>query len=109
MADSTLITVRHATPARNLSSIFRTGLNNQLATGKLKVVWVHLPRKTRWAVAHCAERHHTPARQMAILELRIPQADLKKNRDGIYTIARTVRPQEIYGVNGLRIALASVR
>jgi hypothetical protein len=109
MADSTVSTLFHATPARNLRSIFRTGLQPALATGKLKAVWLHEKGMRRWAVAHVADRHSTPVRQLAVIEVRIPRADLRRNRSGVWTCARVIRPDEIHGVNGLRIALASAR
>ena len=105
MADSTLVTVFHASPAKNLRSIFSTGIQHTLAKGKRKLVWLHEARKRTWAVAHVAARHGTAAKQVAVIEVHVPRADLRRARKGVYTIARTIRPDEIHGVNGLRICL----
>jgi Mg2+ and Co2+ transporter CorA len=102
------ITLRHCTPAKNLRSIFASGIQHTLAHGKMKVVWLHQPRKTRWALAHVAARHSTAIKQLATIEVQMPRADVRRNRDGIYICARTVRPDEITAVNSLRICLASV-
>jgi hypothetical protein len=98
----------HCTPARNLPSIWRNGLQPALAKGKLKVVWACERRKRTWALAHVAERHSTPVRQLAVLEIHIPKSDVRRNRDGVWTCARVIRPTELFGCNGLKICLKSV-
>jgi hypothetical protein len=93
----------HSTPARNVSSIFRRGLLPQLASGKLRVVWVCQRRLSRWSKSHVSRRHHVPAGQVAALLLQLPQDWLKKHGPGVFTCARVVPPSAIIGVNALQI------
>jgi hypothetical protein len=55
--------VRHAPPRRNVPGIERHGLFCGKSLGKLKVVWLHAPGKTPWALLHTGRRHGglTPA------------------------------------------------
>ena len=75
--------LRHATPRRNLRSIFRTGLQPGLALGKLKAVWLHATTKGCWAVRHVAHRHHVPVEDVVVLEVRVPRSQLRRNRRGV--------------------------
>jgi hypothetical protein len=49
--------LRHATPARNLSSILHRGLLTRKSKGRLPVVWLHAPGKTSWTLLHTVRRH----------------------------------------------------
>jgi hypothetical protein len=49
--------LRHGTPARNLNSILRAGLLCSKSQGKLPVVWLCSPCKSRWALLHAIKRH----------------------------------------------------
>jgi hypothetical protein len=51
------VKLRHATFARNLSSILRAGLLCSKSQGKLPVVWLGSAAKTLWAAAHVVRRH----------------------------------------------------
>jgi hypothetical protein len=104
MADS--ITVHHATPRRNLASIFCTGLQPGLARGKLKVVWLHASGKSRWAVQHVARRHHVPAGRVAVLTVRLSRSMLRRNRRGVWCCPFLIVPGRIVGINGLKLFAA---
>jgi len=104
---SQVIEVRHATPRRNLPSIFRSGLNPTLARGKKKAVWLHTSTQTCWAILHVARRHHTPADEIVVLTLRVRRATVRRtNRKGIWTCEQVIPPEAIFGVNDLAIFAA---
>ena len=42
--------LRHATPARNLTSILRSGLLTSCSQGRLPAVWLGAPSRSSWAV-----------------------------------------------------------
>ena len=44
--------LRHATLRRNLPSIDQRGLLCAKSLGRMKVVWLHAPGKTAWALLH---------------------------------------------------------
>ena len=103
MRSSTTVTVRHATPSSRIRSILATGLDPSFATGKLKVCWLHQPRKSKWARTHVSHRHNTPEQQVALLEMRLPLADLRRRSDGVWTCDRIIRPDEFTSINGLKL------
>jgi hypothetical protein len=98
-----LLIVRHATPCRNLLSIFRTGLRPDRARGKMKVVWLDTPSRTRWAVAHVARRHRTQPDDVAVLSLKLPRSALRRTRRGTWVCFAVIDPRSIFGVNGLQV------
>ena len=99
--------LRHATPKRNLRSIFRNGLNPALAKGKKKAVWLHTASQTCWAILHVARRHHTPAEEIVVLTIRVRRDALRRtNRKGIWTCEEVIPPEAIFGVNDLTIFAA---
>lgn len=101
MADS--ITLQHATPRRNIRSIFRTGLQPGLARGKLKAAWLHAPGKTRWAVQHVSHRHQVPQDRVVVLVVRVPRSMLRRNRRGLWYCPFLIAPGRIISVNGLKL------
>jgi hypothetical protein len=98
--------LRHATPRRNLRSIFRTGLQPALALGKLKAVWLHATAKGRWAVRHVAGRHQVSVEAVVVLEVRVPRSQLRRNRRGLWYCPFRIDPEQIVSVNGLKIFAA---
>ena len=98
--------LRHATPRRNLRSIFRTGLQPALARGKLKAVWLHATAKGRWAVRHVSHRHRVTAEAVVVLEVRVPRSQLRRNRRGVWYCPFPVSPGQIVSVNGLKVYAA---
>ena len=100
------IVLQHATPRRNLASIFCTGLQPSLARGKKKVVWLHAVGKSRWAVQHVARRHHVPTSRVAVLKVRLSRAMLRRNRRGVWCCPFLIVPGRIVGINGLKVFAA---
>ncbi len=95
--------IRHATPRKNLRSIFRTGLQPGLARGRIKGVWLHAPGRTGWAIPHVAQRHHVPQDQIVVLEVRVPRSQLRRNRRGVWYCPFPIAPGQIVTVNGLKL------
>ena len=76
--------LRHATPARNVPSIRRRGLLTGKSRGRRKVVWLHAPARSCWAVLHVAARHAGVAEAVVVLEIRVPRRWLRRGRRGLW-------------------------
>ncbi len=97
------VTIQHATPRRNVRSIFLRGLLPALARGKLKAVWLHASNRTDWATAHVARRHHVQEVEVVVLVVRVPRSWLRRNRRGVWYCAQIIDPDRIASVNGLKL------
>ena len=76
----------HATPRRNLESILATGLQPNLASGKIKGVWLHTASKTPWAILHTIKRHRLNSfDEVVILKCKIPRSRLTRRWSGLWT------------------------
>jgi hypothetical protein len=75
--------LRHATPARNLSSILRCGLLCSKSKGRLPAVWLVSPSKSSWAVLHVIRRHGGREESTVVLEVDIPRGWLRRSRKGL--------------------------
>src|SRR5262245_13500799 len=75
--------LRHATP-RRLERILRDGLRCAKSLGKLKVVWLHAPGKTAWALLHTVRRHGGRIEDVVVLEIDVPRGWLRKSRRGLW-------------------------
>jgi hypothetical protein len=95
--------IRHATPRRNIRSIFLSGLLPGLARGKIKAVWLHASGKTAWAIQHVARRHRVSEEDVVVLEVRVPRSMLRRNRRGVWYCPHVIHPQQIVSVNGLKL------
>ena len=76
--------LRHATPARNLNSILRTGLLCSHSRGKLPVVWACSPARSSWPVLHVIRRHSGRVETTVVLEIDVPRSWLRKSRKGLW-------------------------
>jgi hypothetical protein len=79
MSTSTKCVLRHATPLRNVRSILRRGLLPSMAKGARRIVWLHTPGRTGWAIPHVAERHHVAASAVAVLTVEVPRDRLRRH------------------------------
>jgi hypothetical protein len=105
-----MVTLRHATPARNLNSILRHGLLTRKSQGKRPAMWLHSAALSGWAVVHTAKRHHVAIQGVAILEVEIPRAALKKSRRGLWYTTADVGPERIGAARGIdQLAAGAVR
>jgi hypothetical protein len=90
-----MVTVRHATPARNLNSILRRGLLCSHSRGKLPVVWACSPARSWWAVLHVVKRHGGRVESTVVLELAVPRSWLRRNRKGLWYCPLDIPPDRI--------------
>jgi hypothetical protein len=90
--------LRHATPARNLAAICRTGLLTAKSQGRLAVVWLHTAAKTPWAALHTVKRHGGRVEGVVILEVDVPRSWLRRNRRGLWYCPRDIPASRIRGV-----------
>lgn len=90
--------LRHATPLRNLASVYRRGLLTAKSQGKRPVVWLHAPAKTAWAAIHTVERHGGRIENVAVLEIDLPRSWLRRSKRGLWYCPRDVPPARIRGV-----------
>jgi hypothetical protein len=93
-----VVTVRHATPARNLPGIIKAGLLTSKSRGKRPLVWLCCPAKTAWAALHTVRRHGGRVEGVVILELDVPRRWLRRSKPGLWSCPRDVPPERIRGV-----------
>jgi hypothetical protein len=87
--------LRHATPARNLNSILRSGLLASRSQGKMPAVWLCSPSKSSWAVLHVIKRHGGRVESTVVLELDVPRAWLRRSRKGLRYCLRDIPRERI--------------
>jgi hypothetical protein len=88
--------LRHATPARNLTSILRSGLLTSYTQGKLPAVWLTAPSRTSWAVLHTIRRHGGRVETTVVLEVDVPRSWLKRSaRKRVWYTLRDIPPERI--------------
>jgi hypothetical protein len=90
--------LRHATPARNLNSILRRGLLCSKSRGRLKVVWLHSPARSLWALAHTVGRHGGRVERVVVLEVDVPRSWLRRSKEGLWYCPADIPPERIGGV-----------
>ena len=76
--------LRHATLRKYLPGIERQGLLCGKSLGKLKVVWMHAPGKSAWALLHTVRRHGGRIEDVVVFELDVPRGWLRKGRRGLW-------------------------
>jgi hypothetical protein len=90
------VTLRHATPARNLESILRLGILTAKSRGALKAVWLHAAGRSHWASLHTVRRHGGRVEDVVVLEVQVPRAWLKRHGTavkGIWPSVRDISPR----------------
>ena len=87
--------LRHATLRRYLPSIRRGGLLCSKSRGRMKVVWLHAPSKTPWAVLHTVRRHGGRVEEVVIVEVDVPRGWLRRNRKRLWYSTLDVPPDRI--------------
>jgi hypothetical protein len=90
--------LRHATPRKNLSSIERLGLLTRKSQGKMRVVWLHAPSKTAWAMLHTVKRHGGRIEDVVVIELDVPRRWLRRSRRRLWNTPRDIPPSRIVRV-----------
>lgn len=87
-------TYYHVTPVRNLDSIREKGLLTEYATGARKAVWLVEAEKLPWAILHCAYRHETDVRSIAILTVYLKDAPFHHGKQ-LYFVREDIAPDDI--------------
>ena len=88
--------LRHATPARNLNSILRSGLLCSYSKGKRPVVWACSPAHSSAAVLHVIKRHGGRVESTVVLELDVPRSWLRRSaRRRVWYSPRDIPPGRI--------------
>jgi hypothetical protein len=88
--------LRHATPARNLSSILQRGLLTRKSRGRLPVVWLHSPGKTSWALLHTVKRHGGRVEDVIVFEVSVPARWLRHSpRRGLWYVRHDIPPARL--------------
>src|SRR5262245_66481653 len=82
--------LRYATLRRFLPGIERHGLLCGKSLGKLKVVWLHAPSKTAWALLHTVRRHGRRIEDVVVLEIDVPRSWLRKSRRGLWYSVKNI-------------------
>jgi hypothetical protein len=81
----------HATLARNLASILRSGLLTNKSRGRFKAVWLHAAGRSHWAALHTVERHGGRVEEVVILTVCVPRSWLKRHGGSVEGLWRSVR------------------
>jgi hypothetical protein len=86
-----VVTLRHATPVRNLESILTHGILTAKSRGALKAVWLHATGRSEWAALHTVRRHGGRVEDVVILEVQVPRSWLKRHGGAVKGMWRSVR------------------
>jgi hypothetical protein len=86
-----LVTLRHATPARNLTSILRDGIQTAKSQGRFRAVWLHAAGRSEWAALHTVRRHGGRVEDVIVLEVSVPRDWLKRHGGSVRGMWRSVR------------------
>ena len=85
------VTLRHATPLRNLISILGDGLLTSKSRGRLKAVWLHAAGRSEWAALHTVARHGGRIEDVVVIEVTVPKCWLKRHGGNVKGVWRSVR------------------
>jgi hypothetical protein len=87
-----LVSLAHATSIARLPSIYRQGLSPAYSRGAAKLVYLHSPSQSPWALKHCAARHGVPEGEMVLIRVRVPRSWLRRLRRGRYGCPVVIPP-----------------
>ena len=88
--------LRHATPARNLANILRSGLLTSCTKGKLPAVRLGAPSRSSWAVLHSIKRHGGRVETTVVIEVDVPRSWLRRSsRKRVWNTPRDIPPGRI--------------
>ena len=85
------VTLRHATPLRNLINILADGLLTSKSRGRLKAVWLQAAGRSEWAALHTVARHGGRIEDVVVIELTVPKCWLKRHGGNVKGVWRSNR------------------
>ena len=85
------VTLRHATPLRNLISILGDGLLTSKSRGRLKAVWLHAAGRSEWEALHTVARHGGRIEDVVVIEVTVPKCWLKRHGGNVPDMWRSFR------------------
>ena len=86
---------RHATVRHYLPSILAEGLDPAHATGRQRLVWLHTPARTPWAVLHVMHRHGVTLEDIVLLDVQVPRHWLQRTERGLWTCEQVIAPARL--------------
>ncbi|HBI46893.1 MAG TPA: hypothetical protein DDY78_29175 [Planctomycetales bacterium] len=86
-----MFSLLHVTPRRNLSSIYKLGVNPDFAKCPRAECWFCSPSLRAWAIAHVAERHSVDPRDVVVIRVKVSPTQLTHRGKGLWTCSRVVR------------------
>ncbi len=86
---------RHATIDGRVPSIQDRGLDPAYATGRMRVVWLHMADRTGWAAAKVAKRHGARLADVVVLDVDVQATEVVRHGKGLYYIRGTVPAERI--------------
>ncbi len=81
----------HATPRRNLASIYRLGVSPEFARCVRQECWFCTGALRAWAVEHVAERHNVPPSEIVLVRVSVRRDALTFRGKGKWTCRRAVK------------------
>jgi RNA:NAD 2'-phosphotransferase (TPT1/KptA family) len=94
----------HWTPARNLASIMREGIDPSYSRGSMKVVWACVRKLDWWAAAHIATCHGVHPDDLVGLVIDTRTVPLRRMpNDGVWTTTEVVGPHLIREIVGTSV------
>jgi hypothetical protein len=88
----------HLTPADNMGSITRSGLDLRYARTKPARIWFVTASRIPWALLHVASRHRVPLQRIARYRVSLNLTALTRSRRGVWYATRTIPPEQILSV-----------
>ena len=85
-----VVTLRHATLARNIISILSDGILTTKSQGRYKAVWLHEAGRSGWAAIHTVARHGGRVEDVVVIEVVVPKAWLRRHAGAVDDISHCV-------------------
>lgn len=87
----------HVTPAYNVQSILKTGIDPNRSRGTMIVSWYTLEGRIEWAINHVAKRHDVDKQAVVVFEVDKPLGVFANAATiGVFTCTFTNRPIAMY-------------
>lgn len=92
-----LIKLYHVTPAWNMTSILRSGIDPRYAIGARAASWYVDEPKIEWAIEHVRANKRAELLEIVVLEVEKPAAYFARaSFDGVFMSMVVIRPQLMF-------------